>query len=60
MGEIPGVHRRSRNAAPGVEGVGVPPGGRIPGIIGWLHGGTGEDPPPDQKGDLLPGTELPV
>ena len=59
-GEIPGVRKRSGNAAPGVESVSLPTGGRGPGVIGRLQGGTREDPPPDQKGDLLSGTELPV
>ena len=56
-GEVPGVCKGSGNATPGVESVGLPAGGRRPGIIGRLQGGTLEDPPPDQKGDLLPGAE---
>ena len=59
-GEIPGVRKRSGNAAPGMESVGLPTGGQRSGIIGRLQGGIREDPPPDQKGDLLSGTELPV
>ena len=48
-GEIPGVSKRSGDAAPGVESVGLPTGGRRPGVIGRLQGRTGEDPPPDQR-----------
>ena len=59
-GEVPGIRKGSGNAAPGVESVGLPTGGRGPGIVGRLQGGTREDLPPDQKGDLLPDAELQV